>query len=345
MKSELFSRDDFRNSVFERDNHTCVFCDKPAVDAHHIIERRLFTAPEEFGGYFINNGASVCELHHLECEMTHISVEEVREASGIRKKVIPSHMYDDHVYDKWGNIILPNGQRMIGELFFDESVQKILKAGAMLDCFTHYVKYPRTLHVPWSLGMNDDDRMHPNMLNFVGKRVIVTTKMDGENTTMYNDYIHARSIDGRSHPSRDWVKQFHASKISGNISGMRICGENVYAEHSIKYTNLSTYFYGFSLWNERNICLSWDDTLEWFELLGITPVPILYDGIYDESLIRALWSKDQWADVEGYVIRIADEIPYGRFKHDYAKFVRDGHVQTAKHWFFGQPVIKNGLKI
>jgi len=40
----------------------------------------------------------------------------------------------------------------------------------------------------------------------IGREVVVTEKMDGENTTMYCDNIHARSIDGRHHPSRDWVK-------------------------------------------------------------------------------------------------------------------------------------------
>jgi 5-methylcytosine-specific restriction endonuclease McrA len=39
---ELLNRDEFREGVFERDNHKCVICGKPAVDAHHIMERRLF---------------------------------------------------------------------------------------------------------------------------------------------------------------------------------------------------------------------------------------------------------------------------------------------------------------
>lgn len=338
--NKLLTRDEFRESVFARDNFTCVFCNNPAVDAHHILERRLWGD----GGYYINNGASVCQEHHLECEMTNITVEEVREACGITKKVIPEHFYDDHIYDKWGNPVLPNGQRLIGELFFDESVQKILEKGGKLPLFTPYVKYQRTYHCPWSPGMNDDDRKHPDMSNFNGKRVVVTTKLDGENTSMYNDYIHARSIDGRSHPSRDWVKQFHAKFIAGNITGMRICGENMFAEHSIKYSDLESYFYGFSVWNERNICLSWDETLEWFNLLGITPVPVLYDGIYDEAAVRQLWTAEKWDSTEGYVIRVADQIPYSRFKYDYAKFVRKGHIQTVKHWMYGKPIIKNQLK-
>lgn len=342
---QLLTRDQFREGVFARDNYKCVFCGLTEnLSAHHILERRLFSSKHDLGGYYISNGATVCAYHHLECESTVISVEEVREACGITKKVIPDHMYDDHVYDKWGNIILPNGQRMVGELFFDESVQKILRSEGILDCFTHYVKYPRTLHAPWSLGMHDDDRMQPNMNNFVGKRVIVTVKMDGENTSMYSYYIHARSIDGRSHPSRDWVKQFHA-QIAGDIPiGWRICAENVYAKHSIHYDDLESYLYGFSIWNEKNVCLSWDETIEWFDLLGITPVPVLYDGIYDENAIQKLWDPSKYDSMEGYVIRLADSFTYGQFRHSIAKFVRPNHVQTVKHWMYGKPVVKNLLK-
>lgn len=87
----LLTRDEFREGVFARDNHRCVFCGAPAVDAHHILERRLFSG-EQLGGYFLSNGASVCETHHLECEMTLISVEQVREACGITKWTIPDHL-------------------------------------------------------------------------------------------------------------------------------------------------------------------------------------------------------------------------------------------------------------
>lgn len=39
MNVQLLTRDQFREGVFARDNYKCVFCDKPAVDAHHILER------------------------------------------------------------------------------------------------------------------------------------------------------------------------------------------------------------------------------------------------------------------------------------------------------------------
>jgi hypothetical protein len=338
---KLLTRDVFREAVFKRDGRKCVFCGAPAKDAHHIIERRLF--PD--GGYYIENGAAVCEDHHIACEKTLISVEAVRKACGTVRKVVPPHLYVDTSYDKWGNPILPNGTRRRGELFYDESVQKILAEAGVLTDFVYYVKHPRTHHVPWSLGINDDDRVVEDMEGFRGRRVVVTEKMDGENTTIYNDFTHARSVDSGSHPSRDWLKNFASGFMHDIPSGWRVCGENVYAKHSIGYSDLPSYFLGFSVWNEMNICLSWDETLEWFELLGITPVRVMHDGTYYESAIRAKCDVDKhWDTCEGYVIRVAEEIGYGEFKSKVAKCVRKGHVQTAQHWFYGQEVVKNGLR-
>lgn len=338
---KLLTRDEFRESVFSRDSFKCVVCGEPGVDAHHIIERRLFTAPHEFGGYFIENGATVCKEHHIACEKTDISVEEIREYAGITKKIIPSHMYDDVIIDKWGNIILTNGTRLRGELFYDESVQKILKDH--LNEFTHLVKYPRTYHLPWSPGMQDDDRMIPTLENFENQRVIVTEKYDGENTTMYRNHFHARSLDSPHHYSRDWVKQYW-STISYEIpEGWRICGENMYAEHAISYDSLETYFYGFSIWDDKNVCLSWKDTIEWFELLGIKPVPVLYDGLWAEEDIKKLWNDTMWDRSEGYIVRSAEAFPYSDFRKKVAKFVRKNHVQTQKHWMFGGQITPNKL--
>jgi len=338
---KLLTRDEFRESVFQRDRHTCVFCDKPAVDAHHILERRLWND----GGYYLNNGASVCADHHMQCEETTISVEQVRAAAGITKIVLPPHMYDDAQYDKWGNIIQPDGKRVRGELYYDESVQKVLRQGGVLDLFISYVKAPRTYHLPWSDGLTDDDRMLPSTKQFEGKRVIVSEKMDGENTTVYPDgYVHARSIDSKGHPSRTWVKTFLAQRAYNLPDGWRLCGENMFAEHSIKYDSLDSYFYGFGIWNEKNQCLSWDEMLEYFALLGITPVRVLYDGIWDEKTIRSLYKPGMWSTSEGYVVRLADGFDFKDYRHNVGKYVRKGHVMTAKHWMYGQPIVQNRLK-
>ncbi len=342
--NKLLTRDNFRNSVFERDNHHCVIpnCGLPAVDAHHILERRLFSD----GGYYLSNGASVCAQHHIDCERTLISTEQLRTYIGITDPAIPEHLYPDQPYDKWGNPVLPNGTRMRGELFFDASVQKILKEGNVLHLFTTLVKYPRTYHFPWSESMSKDDRVLPlsTIQGFEGRRVIVTEKRDGENTTMYQDgTVHARSLDSTGGVDRHWVKNFASNFTYMLPEGWRVCGENLYAQHSVPYSDLVTYFEGFSIWNEQNITLPWDETVEWFALLGIQCVPVLYDGIYNEKLIRSLWDPKSRDAHEGYVCRLADEIPYGKFRFSVGKFVRKGHVATTHHWR-RQQLIVNGLR-
>jgi hypothetical protein len=274
--------------------------------------------------------------------MTTISIEKVREACGVTKPVIPPHLYQDTRYDKWGNIILANGQRLKGELFSDPSVQKVLEQGNVLSLFTQYVKYPRTHHVPWSPGTTKDDRTMPSPNKLIESCVVVTEKMDGENTTMYADHIHARSVMSGGHPSRNWVKNFWSRLAHDIPKGWRICGENLFAKHSIHYHNLESYFLGFSVWDDKNICLSWDSTCEWFELLGIAQVPELYRGLYNEQLIKELLLDTDTQ--EGYVIRIINGFPLSQFRYCVGKYVREGHVQTTQHWMRGQAIIRNGLK-
>lgn len=205
---------------------------------------------------------------------------------------------------------------------------------------SNYKKYPRTPHLPWSPGVSSDDVRILDATIFQGREVVVTEKMDGENTTLYRDHIHARSLDSRHHPSRDWVKQWHASIAYSIPQDWRVCGENLYAQHSVAYSQLASYFYGFSVWNDENTCLSWADTEEWFELLGVHSVPVLYRGIWDEAVIRAV--KVETGAVEGYVVRLADAFSYEDFKYSVAKWVRPNHVQTDQHWMFAE-LVANGL--
>ena len=86
--SELLSRDEFRDAVFTRDKNRCVICGAPAVDAHHILDRRLF----HDGGYYLDNGASLCSDHHLAAEMTTISCDDIRTACGIKTIILPDHL-------------------------------------------------------------------------------------------------------------------------------------------------------------------------------------------------------------------------------------------------------------
>lgn len=102
-----------------------MICDAPAVDAHHILERKLF----EDGGYYLDNGASLCADCHYKAETTELSCEEIREAVGITNIVLPKNYHPNLRYDKWGNVFF-NGEepyRLKGELGDDEGFLKLMK--------------------------------------------------------------------------------------------------------------------------------------------------------------------------------------------------------------------------
>jgi len=195
-----------------------------------------------------------------------------------------------------------------------------------------YVKYPKTPHLPFSNSVTRDDKVVSSLANLVDREVIITEKMDGENTTLYHDHLHARSLDSKQHPSRSWIKNFHA-KINTKIPvGWRICGENLYAKHSILYTNLKSYFYGFSIWDDRNVALDWDATLMMFNMLNITSVPVIYRGIFDLEYIKQLITKLDLIQTEGIVVRLAAEFNFIDFDLSVVKWVRPDHVTIDKHW-------------
>lgn len=234
---KLLTRDEFREGVFKRDKNKCVICQNPALDAHHIIERRLF----KDGGYYLDNGASLCEKHHIEAETTVLECNTIRYKCGIENIIIPEHFYSDIEYDKWGNILLPNGNRLKGELFYDESVQKILKQGNVLGLFQKYIKYPRTYHLPWS-NLLKDDRILEDDENFKNKEVIVTLKMDGENCLESNTLIITE--DGTK-----TIKEIVETKYPG-----RVFSKNL-EDDEYELQNILNYF-----------CINSKDTDEWFEI-------------------------------------------------------------------------------
>lgn len=204
------------------------------------------------------------------------------------------------------------------------------------------IKYPSTPHLPFSQGLQRDDTRITTLDYLNGREVVVTEKMDGENCSMYYDHIHARSLDSRHHPSRDWVKNFWSTIKHDIPQGYRICGENLYAQHSVSYVSLSSYFMGFSVWNGTQ-CLSWNDTQEFFELLGIQSVPVLYRGVFDMDLLERMAEGFDVENKEGFVVRVAEGFDYSEFDTHVAKWVRSGHVQTSKHWMH-QQVRPNGLQ-
>jgi hypothetical protein len=205
----------------------------------------------------------------------------------------------------------------------------------------NFVKYPRTLHLPHSLGKTDDDKTLSNTDHFKNKEVVVTLKMDGENTSIYHNGSHARSLTSSYHESRTWIKNLQGVIAHKLKQDERICGENMFARHSIEYSDLSSYFLMFSFW-VNNLCLSWKETEAKAKELCLDTVPVIYQGVYHQKAIDQAFKPFSKAH-EGYVVRLASSFEYNTFALSIAKFVRKGHVQTDKHWAH-QAIVKNQLK-
>lgn len=199
-------------------------------------------------------------------------------------------------------------------------------------------KYPSTPHFEWSPTVTHDDRILHDLSQFDGKSVVMTEKLDGENTTLYNDYWHPRSLSRAPHKSRSWVGSLWGRIRLDIPNGMRICGENVYAKHSIYYPDVEPpYFYVFNIWQD-DLCLSWDDTVEWCQLLGLKHSPVIASFQWDKEIAHGFYTgKSAFGDVaEGYVVRIKEAFKKDEFWRSVAKWVRPNHVQTTKHWMFSQ---------
>jgi hypothetical protein len=194
-------------------------------------------------------------------------------------------------------------------------------------------KHYRTYHFPWSEGVSSDDRVLDSTDQFNTHRVVITEKRDGECTTLYPDgYVHARSIDGNNHPWQSVIKAIWRERCYELPKGWRIVGENLYAQHTLRYDDLVDWIEIFAIITENNTVLSWKDTIEWCELLCLQTVPVLWEGIWDECKIKNIQHHLNLEIKEGYVCRISKSFEASQWNYWVGKFVRKGHVQTDEHW-------------
>ena len=162
------------------------------------------------------------------------------------------------------------------------------------------------------------------------------------NSSLSRNYIHARSLDSQNHPSRNWLKALHG-KIKHELpDNFIICGENCFAEHSIHYDNLPTYFFVFNIW-EKGRRLQWDDMVEYCNMLELQTVPVLWRGIWNEEKIKELANTLNPKTQEGFVIQVTRSIVASEWKKCSTKYVRKGHVQTDDKLWMLKPVVPNGL--
>lgn len=221
----------------------------------------------------------------------------------------------------------------------------------------NHVKYPKTLHLSFSPGLTSGDRVLSDPSCLHGKRFVITEKMDGENTTFYSDGFHARSVNYRHNFTRDQIAQYHAQVKYLIPDGWRVCGENLTYEHSIRYENLKHIFQVFSVWNEANICLSWEDTVKFCQETGFQMVPVAAytmnrSGSDEQEIefaikhymnyVKLQASAINPRQIEGFVARNIEQFHYDDFQKNVFKWVRENHVQTDdEHWL--KNTKKNGV--
>lgn len=206
------------------------------------------------------------------------------------------------------------------------------------------LKYTTTYHLDYSEGVTSDDKIQKDLSHLQGKEVVVTEKMDGENFYLSKDGIHARSLNYAYHESHDWLKQFHYNIAHKIPEKVRICGENLYSTQSIFYSELESYFYGYSIWN-TDVCYSWDETVRIFNELEIKTPKVLYRGFYDKEKIMEAYKKEsQSREIEGFVVRKSSSFLYDELSYCVLKYVRKDHVQYNEIHWINKELIPNKLK-
>ena len=201
-------------------------------------------------------------------------------------------------------------------------------------------KYNRTYHLPYSPGAIGDDKISESVKSLIGKYIVITEKLDGENTGMQDLGVYARSHGAftTSSWSRE-VRLLHKMKVENMLGdGVFLFGENLEGIHSIEYTNLESYFYIFGV-RDNNKWVSWDEVEEYSYLLDIPTVPVLFRGIVNsekelQKIVEDLVTKPSvlGGSREGVVVRNAGDFENEDFGENVMKWVRKDHVTTDAHW-------------
>lgn len=317
----ILERDEFRMSVFARDRGMCVMCGRNAKDAHHILDRSLWPS----GGYYLSNGACLCEGCHILAGKC-LPPQAIRRRMGLPvvPDVLPASLVPSKDYDLWGNE---------------------LKMPPRKD-----IKYPKTNFLPFS--PTSDARHMADINPLLGIPLVVTVKMDGNNVMLDSEKVAARNGDTASLPTFDYLKAIHAGLRHNIRPGIRIFGEWLYGRLTIPYEGdlaLDGYLQVFSIFDvEYRTFLGWDEVCEVAADMGVRTTPVLSKAQYVEpwrllTELSAMAAKATDAGHEGIVVRSALPFHYGQFGSMVAKYVREGHKQDDDTFMTG-PLVRNKLK-
>ncbi|MGB1217570.1 MAG: RNA ligase family protein, partial [Saprospiraceae bacterium] len=132
-----------------------------------------------------------------------------------------------------------------------------------------------------------------------------------------------------------------------DLGELEIFGENLYAIHSIEYTDLAEHFYVFAI-RYKDVWLSWEEVEFIAAFYDFPTAPLLLEEtpsseteikktVIDLAVGKSLYDSvdahtGEGCTMEGIVSRNKEEYPVADFKQNVFKYVRANHVQTDEHW-------------
>jgi RNA ligase len=198
-------------------------------------------------------------------------------------------------------------------------------------------KYDRTYHFPFSKGAQNDDKISFDWQGILENELVITEKLDGENTCLKADGVYARS---HAAPTRNpWAENMWQiwSNAKPYLGDLEIFGENLYGIHSIEYSKLPAYFFVFAI-RDGDTWLSWDEVTFYAQALDLHTAPVLARGRFTETqlthtILEYVHQPSTFGgEMEGVVVRNVGAFLPDVFYQNVLKYVRANHVQTDEHW-------------
>ena len=213
-------------------------------------------------------------------------------------------------------------------------------------------KFPRTFHFPDSGGVGSDDKIfHDWKEKLRGKFVEISTKMDGETTTLFADgTVHTRYPDSNKHWSRDTLTSIWETKGRYALpDDWRIVVENLTATYSIEYKGLYTLYPCIAIIDDNHMVYSPHDLVACRQLdcallaeVGIAPVMTdlgEMEGDHPNAFVldhHALKRIDrrkeivtEYSTCEGFVLRNTLPFHISEYSSNMVKWVR-GRTRTNR---------------
>lgn len=220
-----------------------------------------------------------------------------------------------------------------------------------------FVKYPRTPHLFGSRGTDDDKHMgeRESLAFLADESLIVEEKIDGTNVGIHfadgKLVLQCRGhlITEGMHPQYDLFKQWSVVKqgvLAKTLAERYILfGEWVYAKHSVRYRQLTHYFFEFDVYDKHERAfISLERRGKLLEGTGVVTVPVVHQGSLKREHLDLLIGPSRFDSefenplsgrvdnlMEGLYLRTeSDGVVTGRSKLVRWEFVEK--VMQSTHW-------------